>query len=41
MTAFELASFVLAAYLAAVVILGACVVGSWLDHDRHRRDGGA
>ena len=41
MTPSELASFVLAAYLAAAVILGACAVGSWLDHDRRRQDGGA
>jgi hypothetical protein len=40
MTAFELVSFVLAAYLAAAVILGACALASWLDQDARRRNGG-
>ena len=41
MTPFEVASFLLAVYLAAAVILGACAAASWLDHDARRRNGGA
>lgn len=41
MTAFEIVSVLLAAYLAAAALLGVCAVMSWLEHEARRRDGGA
>jgi hypothetical protein len=41
MSAYEVVSFLLAAYLAAAVILGVCAVASRLDQDARRRDRGA
>lgn len=40
-TAWELVTFVFAAYLAAAALLGACALASWLEHEARRRDGDA
>jgi hypothetical protein len=41
MSAYEVVSFLLAAYLAAAVILAVCAVMSWFSENARWRDGGA